>query len=114
MTVSAGSWLIAKLEGLRWASVLVMTAVERSLDGIVFAFFAALVAMTGWIPNIVGDVRTGLAVAGGLNLLLFSVLLLLLFVGRSPLSREDTRISRLIDWLARKRGRRLQGLRNIS
>ena len=105
------SWLIARLEGLRWACVLVTTAIERFLDGVVFALFAALVAMFGQVPNVEGDVRTGLAVAGGLNLLLFSVSLYLLFVGRSPLSREDTRISRGIDWLAARGGSRLEGLR---
>ena len=55
--------------------------------------------------------RTGLAVAGGLNLLLFSVLLYLLFVGRSPLGRDDAWISRWIDWLAARGGARLEGLR---
>lgn len=105
------SWLIARLEGLRWACVLVTSAIDRFLDGIVFALFATLVAIVGQIPEIEGNVRTGLAVAGGLNLLLFSVLLYLLFVGRSPLSREDARISRWIDWLAAKGGARLKGLR---
>jgi hypothetical protein len=105
------SWLIARLEGLRWACVLTTSAIERFLDGIVFALFAALVAMAGQIPDVEGDVRTGLAVAGGLNLLLFSVLLYLLFVGRSPLGREDARISQWIDWLAARGGGRLEGLR---
>ncbi len=105
------SWLIARLEELRWACVLMTAAIERSLDGIVFALFAALVAMVGQIPNVEGDVRTGLAVAGGLNLLLFSVLLYLLFVGRAPLGHENAWISRWIDWLAAKGGARLEGLR---
>ncbi len=105
------SWLIARLEGLRLASVLTTSAIERFLDGIVFALFAALVAMVGQIPDIDGDVRTGLAVAGGLNLLLFCALLYLLFIGRSPLNREDAWISRWIDRLAAKGGARLGGLR---
>ncbi len=105
------SWLIARLEGLRWASVLMTTAIERFLDGIVFALFAALVVTAGHIPDVEGDVRTGLAVAGGLNLLLFSMLLYLLFAGRSPLGREDAWISRGLDWLAAKGGARLDGLR---
>ncbi len=106
------SWLIARLEGLRWASVLTTSAIERFLDGIVFALFAALVAFGGRIPDVDGDVRTGLAVAAGLNLLLFSVLLYVLFVGRSPLEREDAPISRWIDWLAARGGARLEGLRS--
>ncbi|MDA1089974.1 MAG: lysylphosphatidylglycerol synthase transmembrane domain-containing protein [Proteobacteria bacterium] len=106
------SWLIARLEGLRFACVLTTSAIERFLDGIVFALFATLVAIVGQIPEVEGDVRTGLAVAGGLNLILFSALLYMLFVGRSPLSRKEARISRWIDWLATKGGARLEGLRN--
>jgi uncharacterized membrane protein YbhN (UPF0104 family) len=105
------SWLIARLEGLRWACVLTTSVIERFLDGIVFALLAALVATVGQIPDIEGDVRSGLAVAGGLNLLLFSGLFFLLFVGRSPLGREDARISRWIDWLEDRGGARFEGLR---
>lgn len=105
------SWLIARLEGLRLAGVLMTSAIERFLDGIVFALIAALVATVGQIPQVEGDVRAGLAVAGGLNLILFSVLLFLLFAGRSPLDRGDARISRWIDWLAARGGARLEGLR---
>ena len=105
------SWLIARLEGLRLAGVLMTSAIERFLDGIVFALIAALVATAGQIPQVEGDVRAGLAIAGGLNLLLFSVLLCLLFVGRSPLGRDGARISRWIDWLAARGGARLDGLR---
>ena len=106
------SWLIARLEGLRWASVLTTTAIERFLDGIVFALIAAFVAAAGQIPEVEGDVRTGLAVAGALNLLLFAGLLLALFVGRSPLGRSDVWLSRCIDWLAERGGARLEGLRS--
>ena len=106
------SWLIARLEGLRWACVLVTSAIERFLDGVVFALFAAFVATAGQIPEVDGDVRGGLAIAGGLNFFLFSTLLYLLFIGRSPLKLEESRISRFLDWLAAKGGARLKGLRN--
>ena len=106
------AWLIARLEGLRMAGVLVTTAIERFLDGIIFALIAGLVALAGEIPQIEGDVRTGLAVAGGLNLGLFSALLCLLFLGRTTLARDAARVSRWIDWLAAKGGRRLDGLRS--
>ncbi len=105
------SWLIARLEGLRWAAVLMTSAIERFLDGIIFALFAAIVAMIGEIPAIDGNLRSGLAVAGALNLLIFSLLLYLLFVSRALLAREDTRLSRSIDWLAAKGGTRLDGFR---
>lgn len=106
------SWLIARLEGLRLAGVLVTTAIERFLDGIVFALIAALVALAGEIPRIEGDVRSGLAVAGLLNLALFSGLLWFIFLGRTPLERDDARVSRWIDWVASKGGRYLEGLRS--
>lgn len=106
------SWLIARLEGLRMACVLVTAAIERFLDGIVFALFAGLVAFTAAIPDVAGDVRTGLMVAGGLNLILFSALLCMLFVGRSPLSRDEARLSRWIDWFTARAGPRFGGLRS--
>lgn len=105
------SWLIARLEGLRMPVVLMTTAVERSLDGIVFALLAALVATIGLLPNLEDGIRTGLAVGAVSSLILFSGLLYLLFAGRAPLAREDAPISRSIDWLAAKGGDRLQGLR---
>jgi uncharacterized membrane protein YbhN (UPF0104 family) len=105
------AWLVARLEGLRMAAVLVTTAMERFLDGIVFALFAAFVAVAGQIPETEGDIRTGLIVAGAINLLLFVGLLYALFLGRVPLSRDDTLLSRSIDWLANKGGTWLDGLR---
>ena len=106
------AWLVARLEGLRMACVLVTTGIERFLDGIVFALFAAFVAFVAQIPEIEGDVQTGLIVAGTLNLILFSGVLYFLFLGRTPLGRDDARLSRWIDWLASKGGSRLDGLRS--
>lgn len=105
------AWLIARLEGLRMPSVLVTTAIERLLDGIVFALFAALVALAAHIPEVEGDVRTGLLIAGGLNLVLFSGLLYVVFFSRTPLGRDDARLSGFIDWSAGKWGSRFDGLR---
>jgi uncharacterized membrane protein YbhN (UPF0104 family) len=106
------SWLVARLEGLRWAGVLMTSAIGRFLDGIIFALFAGLVALAGNFPEIDGDVRTGMAVGGGLNLVLFSVLLSVLFIGRAPLNRDEAIVSRVIDWLAARGGGRLDGLRS--
>lgn len=106
------SWLIARLENLRLASVLVTAAIERFVDGVVFAMIVGVVALAGRIPNIEGGLRTGLAVAGALNLALFGALLWLLFSARTSLSRGDAPISRAIDWLAAKGGRRLAGIRS--
>ena len=94
------------------ACVLMTTAIERFLDGIVFALIAGLVALSGEIPQVQGGIRTGLAVAGLLNLVLFSALIWSLFLGRAPLGRDEARVSRWIDWVAVKGGRRLDGLRS--
>ena len=84
--------------------MLVTAAIERFIDGIVFAMIVGAVALAGRIPNIEGGLRTGLAVAGALNLALFGALLWLLFSARKSLGRGDAPISRAIDWLASKGG----------
>lgn len=100
------SWLIARLEGLAISTVLVTTAISRFIDGIVFAFIAGIVAVAGRIPRVEGDLQLGLAAAGGLNLLIFSGILWVLFNSRAQFGRDDSRISRFLDWLAVKsRGR---------
>jgi uncharacterized membrane protein YbhN (UPF0104 family) len=105
------SWLIARLENLRLATVLVTAAIERFIDGVVFAAIVGTVALAGQIPNIEGGLRTGLAVAGVLNLVLFGALLWLLFSARGSLGRRDAPVSRVLDWLASKGGGRLAGIR---
>ena len=106
------SWLIARLEGLRMAAVLVTAAIERFIDGIVFALVVGIVALAGRIPSIEGDLRLGLGAAGALSLVLFVALLRLLFKAREPLLRADSRTGRMIDWLASKAGARFADLRS--
>lgn len=105
------SWLIARLEGLRLASVLVTAAIERFIDGIVFGLIVAVVAIVGRIPSSEADLRLGLGVAGGLNLALFAGLLWLLFRAREALSRPDSRTARVIERVAKMGGARFAELR---
>jgi hypothetical protein len=105
------AWLIARIESLRLAAVLMTTAIERFVDGIVFALFAAFVAIAGAVPEVAGDVRIGLVIAGVINLALFTGLLCLLFFARPFLADPHSRIGWLIDRLASVGGRRLEGLR---
>lgn len=105
------SWLIARLDGLRMTTVLITSLIGRFIDGIVFAIFAGIVALAGQIPNIEGSLRIGLAAAGMLNLVLFSIILWLIFKARSLLAHDHVWISRLIDWLASKTRGRLADLR---
>jgi hypothetical protein len=78
------------------------TAIARFIDGIVFAMFAAIVAIAGQVPQIEGNLRVGLSVAGALNLVLFSAILLLLFRFRSGLMHRNSVPSRIERWLARR------------
>jgi len=106
------SWLIARLEHLRMACVLMTTTIERFIDGIVFSLIALLVAVTGWSAGMNSELRVGIAIAGVLNLALFSGLLWFIFRSRSDLAEQNARISRAIDWVAAKGGARLEGLRD--
>ncbi|MEE8334232.1 MAG: lysylphosphatidylglycerol synthase transmembrane domain-containing protein [Alphaproteobacteria bacterium] len=106
------SWLVARLEGLRMASVLVTAAIERFIDGVVFALLAGFVALATQFPAIEGNPRLGIAAAALLGLAIFSGLLWVLFGARGALAHPDAAVSRLIDWLAAKGGHRLADLRS--
>lgn len=93
------SWIIARIEGLHIATVLITTVISRFIDGIVFALLAAIVAMAGQIPKIEGNLETGLMIAGALNLVMFSGALLLLYTARARLCQPASTIGRLVGWL---------------
>ncbi|MDZ4796813.1 MAG: lysylphosphatidylglycerol synthase transmembrane domain-containing protein [Bryobacteraceae bacterium] len=105
------AWLVARMDGLKMATVLSTTIIARFLDGVVFALFAGVVAIAGRIPQIEGDLRTGLSVAGGLNLILFGGLLWALFRFRALFAREGPLICRLFDWIAARMRASGPGLR---
>lgn len=105
------AWLVARMDGLKMATVLSTTIIARFLDGVVFALFAGVVAMAGRIPQIEGDLRLGLSVAGGLNLLLFGGLLWALFRFRVLFAHEERLICRIFDWMATRMRANGPGLR---
>ncbi len=96
------SWLIARLEDLRLGTVLTTTIIARFIDGVIFALFAALVAMAGKIPQIDGDLQLGLGVAGAMNFALFGALLWVIFRFRTVFAQEGPVICRLFDWVAKR------------
>lgn len=105
------AWLVARVDRLKMATVLSTTIIARFLDGVVFALFAGVVAMVGRIPQIEGDLRLGLSVAGGLNLLLFGCLLWALFRFRVLFAHEGPLICRSFDWITAHIGADGPGLR---
>jgi len=79
------AWLVARLEDLAMASVLVTTAIERFVDGIVFAILVGVLIIFATLPAAEGNLRLGLIAAGGGSLVLFSGLMAALFVFKKRL-----------------------------
>jgi len=104
------SWIVARLEELRMVTVLATAAIDRFIDGIVFALIAIIVAVFGVLPSVEGNLKQGLAIAGIVNLLLFGGLLWLLFINRTRLRHEASRPGPVIDWISLKLGKRLVSL----
>lgn len=72
------SWLVARLEGLRMATVLATAAIDRLVDGVIFTGFVAFAIGLAAFPDPHGDIRLGLVIGGVGSLVLFSLLLLAL------------------------------------
>ncbi len=106
------SWIIARLEGLRFASVITTSAIDRFIDGVIFALIAGSVAVFGTLPQIEGNLRLGLLAAGLINLALFGGLLSVLFMGRNRFREGRSLAAKTIDWIASRGGKRFQNIRH--
>jgi hypothetical protein len=104
------AWLIARLEELAIATVLLTTAIERFLDGIIFALIVGVLIFFAVLPSSEDNLRLGLMVAGAGSLVLFSGLLVVLFHFKKRLNRPDTLVGRFVGWLEQAFGGRLDGL----
>lgn len=98
------SWLIARLEQLKMATVLATTIISRFIDGVIFALFAGVVAVAGQIPQVAGNVLLGLVLAGLLNLVVFGGLLWGMFRFRDMFAGDAPLVCRLFDGLSRRVG----------
>ncbi len=74
------SWLVARREGLKTSSVLATVAIDRLIDGIVFAGFVPIALILVAVPDPTGGIRAGLSFGAGGSLVLF-ILLFFVLVG---------------------------------
>jgi len=88
------SLLIARLEALGTGTVLATAAIDRFIDGVIFAGFVAFALAFTVFPDPDGNIRFGLTVGGAGGLVLFALLLLLL-------ARWKIRAGRDSDWAVR-------------
>lgn len=104
------SWLVARLEGLRFATVVMTTAIERFVDGVVFAGIVMIVAVGAVLPKTDGDLKTGLALASLAGFAVFWGLLAFLFAGKRSLLKPNSRVRGLAGRMEDRFGRRFAGL----
>jgi uncharacterized membrane protein YbhN (UPF0104 family) len=90
------AWLIARLEQLKISTVLVTTAIERFVDGIVFACLVGILVIFAVLPETEGNLRLGLMAAGVGSLVLFASLFGGLFLIRRHLVEQESIVGRLV------------------
>lgn len=95
------AWLVARLEALKMATVLATTIIARFVDGVVFALFAGVVALAGQVPRVQGDLKLGLMLGGGLNIVVFGGLLYTMFRYRARFTEAGSWVCRAFDRIAR-------------
>ncbi len=92
----ARSWLVARRENLKLASVLATVALDRLTDGIVFASLAPIAFLSVVFPDPTGGIRTGLIWGSAGSLVLFAVALLALIGYRRGALAPGGQLARLI------------------
>jgi len=104
------AWLVASLERLKISTVLVTTAIERFVDGIVFSVIVGILVIFAALPTTEGNLRLGMLAAGSGSLVLFIVLFGGLFLIKHHLIAPDSIVGRFVAWLERAFGGRLAGI----
>ena len=92
----ARSWLVARRENLKLASVLATVAIDRLTDGIVFACLVPVALLSVVFTDPGGGIRTGLAWGAIASLVLFSFALFLLVGARRVALSPEGWLSSLI------------------
>jgi len=104
------AWLIAKLEALKFSTVLLTTAIERFVDGIVFSVLVGILVIFATLPVTDGNLQLGLMVAGSGSLVLFTGLIAGLFLIKNHLIGQNSMLGRFVAWLETKFGGKLVGI----
>jgi len=104
------AWLIARLEALKITTVLLTTAIERFVDGIVFAVLVGILVSFATLPVTEGNLRLGLMVAGISSLVLFTGLIGGLFLVRTHLIDSNSVVGKFVAWLETLFSGKLSGI----
>jgi len=104
------SWVVARLESLSVATVLATAAIDRFVDGIVFAHFVAFVLIFAAFPDPTGALRLGLTVGGLGSLAVFALLLFGLARYKRSAARPGHWLTRLAKRLPGGLGAASEGL----
>lgn len=94
----ARSWLIARREGLTTSAVLASVAIDRLLDGLVFAGLVLVVVAFAAFPDPSGDIRLGLVAGGVASLVLIGLAV-------AALRHHKRHAARGVGWFLRVVGR---------
>lgn len=98
----ARSWLVARREDLKLASVLATVTIDRLTDGVVFACLVPLALFSVVFDDPTGGIRTGLVWGGAGSFLLFAAGLLALVAYRRGALSANGRLARMVDRLPRR------------
>lgn len=90
------SWLVARREGLMMSAVLASVAVDRLIDGVIFAGFVAVALALVAFPDPTGGIRAGLTWGGAGTLVLFALLLFALSRYKLAAAVEGGTLERLL------------------
>ncbi len=104
------AWLVARKEGLKISTVLVTTAIERFVDGIVFSILVGILIALYALPDMDGNLRIGLSAAAGGSFFLFLGLFIFLFRAKSGIERQHTFLGRTLSRLEKRFSKHLSGL----
>lgn len=104
------SWLVARQSGLRMSAVLATVAVDRLIDGLVFAALVLVIVAVAVIPDSGGTIRLGLAASAIASATLIAGILVLLWRNRHQTTSGTGPVLRLVARLPERIGERLRAI----